>query len=137
MEEWRVFEEWGQAPEVQSHQLRQLCGANTEVEEERVEDEFAKEREGGRQRCGDWSPITKTGQLRVEGMLGNSEEREGLKENISESSFIDPQSSQCKLEEGTKMAATSLYLFWYKRKYLLQDIVLTGKVNYTYTNKSN
>ena len=29
MEGWRVSEEWGQAPEVQSHQLRQLCGANT------------------------------------------------------------------------------------------------------------
>lgn len=28
MEGWRVSEEWGQAPEVQSHQLRQLCGAN-------------------------------------------------------------------------------------------------------------
>lgn len=31
MEGWRVSEEWGQAPEVQSHQLRQLCGANTGV----------------------------------------------------------------------------------------------------------
>lgn len=30
-EGWRVSEEWGQAPEVQSHQLRQLCGANTGV----------------------------------------------------------------------------------------------------------
>lgn len=29
MEGWKVSEEWGQAPEVQSHQLRQLCGANT------------------------------------------------------------------------------------------------------------
>lgn len=31
MEGWRVSEEWGQAPEVQSHQLKQLCGANTGV----------------------------------------------------------------------------------------------------------
>lgn len=58
MEGWRLSEEWGQAPEVQSHQLRQLCGANTGARRRwwwwgwwwwgGVEDEFAKEREGVR-----------------------------------------------------------------------------------------
>lgn len=46
MEGWRVSKEWGQAPEVQSHQLRQLCGANTGARKVGVEDEFAKERDG-------------------------------------------------------------------------------------------
>lgn len=51
MEGWRVSEEWGQAPEVQSHQLRQLCGANTGARRwwwGGFEDGFAKERQGVR-----------------------------------------------------------------------------------------
>lgn len=85
-----MFEEWGQAPEVQSHQLRQLCGANTGVRRWGLRMSLQRrEGEGVRQRCGDWSPITDAGQLRVDGMFGNTEEREGLKENISEQSFID------------------------------------------------
>ncbi len=52
-------------------------------EEEGVEDEFAKKREGVRQRCGDCTPITNTGQLRVVRLFGDTEDREGLKEGIS------------------------------------------------------
>lgn len=47
-------------------------------EEVGVEDEFAKEREGVRQRCGGCNPATNTGQLRVVGMFGNTVEKEGL-----------------------------------------------------------
>lgn len=59
-------------------------------EEVGVEDEFAKEREGVRQRCGDCTPITNTGQLRVEVLSENTEERETLKEGIAKQSVTDP-----------------------------------------------
>lgn len=39
-----MSEEWGQAPEVQFHQVRKLCGENGENEEEVAEDEIRKGR---------------------------------------------------------------------------------------------
>lgn len=49
MEGRRVSEEWEQAPEVQSHQLRKLCGANAGVKRWGLRISLQR---GERERCG-------------------------------------------------------------------------------------
>lgn len=52
-------EEWGQQPEVQSHQLRQLCGANSAERRWGLRVSLQKTpRES--ERCSDGTPVTKT-----------------------------------------------------------------------------
>jgi len=69
MEEWKVSEEWGQAPEVQSHQLRKLCGAKAGMRRKGLRMSLqGGEKEG----CRDRTPTANTVQLIVEVMYGNS-----------------------------------------------------------------